>query len=310
MSAPARNLTRRNVNDAMSKSSQRAVTSHTPSTSVLTAASRFDCGARSDPGIVRETNEDSFRLVPELNLFVLSDGMGGQASGEVASRIATETIADYCQAAQQGSVSFRKPEPLPGVSESSSRLATAVQRANSAIRNAAMSQSERHGMGATVVAVSVDDDRMSIAHVGDSRVYRLRSAQLEQLTRDHSFVAEQLRQGMLTQREAEQSPLQSVLLRALGQEPEVEVDVAEELVLDGDTILLCSDGLTREVSDAQIATILARAEDAQSAADRLVDAANQAGGNDNITVIVLRETGRRGNALTRIGRWLNGPKQS
>lgn len=277
---------------------------------LLTASPQFDCGARTDCGRVREDNEDSFAIEPELDLFVLSDGMGGQASGEIASRIAAETIIRFCQSAEREPTSLAQGERLSGLCEMSSRLATGIRRANSAIRNAALNQPERHGMGATVVAVRFEGSRMSLAHVGDSRAYRLRSGQIEQLTRDHSFVAEQLRQGMLTQEEAEQSQLQNVLLRALGQEPDVEVDVTEELVLDGDAILLCSDGLTREVPDEQIAAILQEAEDAQAAADRLVDAANRAGGADNITVIVVRPVGKPGGAFARIGRWLKGPKQS
>lgn len=281
-----------------------------PTGTVLTAVPEFDFGVRTDRGRVRENNEDSSAVEPELNLFVLSDGMGGQASGEVASRIATETIVEYCADAERRSFSLPQTERLSGVSEISSRLAAGIRRANSSIRSAALNQAERHGMGATVVAVRFEGSRMSLAHVGDSRVYRLRSGQLEQLTRDHSFVAEQLRQGMLTEKEAEQSQLQNVLLRALGQEPDVEVDVREELVLDGDAILLCSDGLTREVSDGQIAAILQEAKDAQAAADRLVNAANEAGGGDNITVIVVRPAGKRGGAFARIGRWLKGPKES
>lgn len=274
----------------------------------LAVDSRFDCRARTDKGRVRENNEDNFRVAPELNLFVLSDGMGGQASGEVASRIAAETIITYCREADQHA-SLMGCERLQGLSETSNRLADAVRAANSAICAAANKNPAYRGMGATVVAVQIAGDRMSVAHVGDSRVYRLRSGELEQLTNDHSFVAEQVRRGIITEQEAEQSQLQNVLLRALGQEPEVEADIAEELLLDGDTILLCSDGLTREVSDAQIAGILAESADADAAANRLIDAANEAGGNDNITAMVLRPAGKRGKTLARIGRWLTGPKE-
>lgn len=293
----------------MSKLPSRAESQDLTAT-VLTAVSQFTCGARTDKGRVRENNEDSFAIEPELNLFVLSDGMGGQASGEIASRIATETVVEYCFAAERESLALTARDRLSGLSDMSGRLAAGIRRANSAIRNAALNQPERHGMGATIVAVRFERCRMSLAHVGDSRAYRFRSGQLEQLTRDHSFVAEQLRQGLLTQREAEQSQMQNVLLRALGQEPDVEVDVTEELILDGDAILLCSDGLTREVPDEQIATTLANAEDAQSAADRLVSAANEAGGTDNITAVVVRPAGKHGGPFARIGRWLRGPKES
>jgi PPM family protein phosphatase len=268
---------------------------------------RCDFGARTDRGRIRENNEDSLRIAPDLNLFVLSDGMGGQTSGEIASHIATDTVADYCRAAEQSSLP--SAERLPGLSERSGRLAAAVRGADSAIRNAARNNPQWRGMGATIVAARLEGDRMSLAHVGDSRAYRLRSGELEQLTNDHSFVAEQVRRGVLTQQEAQQSALQNVLLRALGQEPQVEIDVSEELVLDSDVILLCSDGLTRELTDRQIANILADTGDAQTAADRLVEAANEAGGEDNITAIVLRPGGKRGGAFARIGRWFRAPKE-
>lgn len=273
------------------------------------AEGQFDFAARSDPGRVRENNEDSFRDAPELSLFVLSDGMGGYASGETASRIATDTVVDYCRAAERDASVLSPADRLPGFSEVSSGLAAAIRRANSAVREAARKDPRCRGMGATLVAARFHDDRVTLAHVGDSRAYRLRGAQLEQLTQDHSFVAEQVRRGAMTREEAERSQLQNVLLRALGPEEEVEIEVDEQLVLEGDTILLCSDGLTREVSEAQIAAILEDAEATQTAADQLVEAANRAGGADNITVIVLRPVPKRA-ALARIGRWLVGAKES
>jgi protein phosphatase len=164
-------------------------------------------------------------------------------------------------------------------------------------------------MGATVVALRLARERRAIiAHVGDSRAYRFRSGELEQLTGDHSFVAEQVRHGLLSEREAGESNLQNVLLRALGAEPAVQVDVSEELVMNDDAILLCSDGLTREVSDAAIAAVLGNAEDAREAADQLIDLANQAGGGDNITVIVIRNAAKPARAFARIGRWFRGSK--
>jgi serine/threonine protein phosphatase PrpC len=147
---------------------------------------------------------------------------------------------------------------------------------------------------------------MSLAHVGDSRAYRLRVETFEQLTEDHSFVAEQVRRGSMTEQEAASSNLQNVLLRALGVDPEVQVEINEHVLLEGDTFLLCTDGLTRELSDAQIAAILGEAEDAQEAADRLVDLANQAGGEDNITAIVVRHAAKPAGTLARMGRWLKG----
>src|SRR5579864_3296029 len=242
----------------------------------------MEYGARSDTGRVRENNEDSFRLAPELNLFILSDGMGGQASGEVASRLVTEIILAHCREGESNPALPIFGESLVGASEFSNRLASAVRLANRAVHEAARNNSGHSGMGATVVAVWLLEDRMTLAHVGDSRAYRLRNGELEQLTDDHSFIAEQVRQGMMTEEEASNSNLQNVLLRALGVEPDVEPDVDEHLLMEGDTVLLCSDGLTRELSDAQIAALLGDSEDAQQCADRLIDAANQAGGADNI----------------------------
>jgi PPM family protein phosphatase len=267
---------------------------------------QFDWAARSDVGRVRANNEDAFRVAPELELFVLSDGMGGLASGEVASRMAAEAIVGHCRAAESDPSLPRSGDRIAGLSPGAERLASAIRCANREIRDAAEKNPAWHGMGATVVAVQFDGERMSVAHVGDSRAYRLRSGELEQLTRDHSFVAEQVRRGLLTEKEAGESKLQNVLLRALGVEAEVEIDVEEELALEGDTVLLCSDGLTRELSDAQIAAVLDHAEDAQKVADQLIDLANAAGGEDNITVVVVRHAAKPVGALARIGQWIKG----
>lgn len=267
------------------------------------ASSPIDYSSRSDVGRVRENNEDSVLIAPELNLFVLSDGMGGLASGEVASRLATETVAAHCQAWESNPSLPLIGEPFAGLSDRSNRLASAVRRANTEIREAAECNPEWRGMGATVVAAWLAGDRVSLAHVGDSRAYRLRSDELVQLTQDHSFVAEQVRRGILSQSEADQSNLQNILMRALGAEAEVEVDVDEELLLDGDAMLLCSDGLTREISDLQIAAVLQKARDAQAAVDQLIAFANQAGGEDNISVIVVRYGRQSAGAFKRLGRW-------
>lgn len=263
----------------------------------------MEFGARSDTGRVRENNEDSFRLAPELGLFVLSDGMGGLASGEVASRLSVETVVEHCRDASTDSSLPLVGERIDGISKASNRLASAIRLANQVVHEAAQRNGTEGRMGATLVAVQFDEERMRIAHVGDSRIYRLRGSALEQLTRDHSFVAEQMRQGRMTAQEAGSSTLQSVLIRAIGVDPEVEVEVTDELVMEGDAVLLCSDGLTRELSDEQIAEVLGESGDAQQAADTLVDLAKQAGGGDNITVIVLRWAPRPVGAFARISRW-------
>jgi len=259
-------------------------------------------GARTDTGRVRENNEDCYGSAPEIGLFVLSDGMGGMASGEVASRLAVETILAHCRHAQADSSLPLIGERIEGLSDTSNRLASAIRLANQAIFHAAQQNPAQQGMGATVVAVRFVDGRMSLAHAGDSRAYRLRAGAFEQLTEDHSFVAESVRRGFMNESEAEASKLQNVLIRALGVEGELEVDVTEELVIKGDTILLCSDGLTRELSDPQIAAILGDSRDPRKAAGNLVDLANRAGGGDNITAVVLRDEAKPHGALAWAGR--------
>ena len=262
----------------------------------------LDYGFRSDAGRVRENNEDSVCFAPELNLFVLSDGMGGQASGEVASRLAAETIVARCRESDESASSAGSANGADGASEIPERLADGVRAANRAVHQASQTSKELRGMGATVVAVWFTKERVHVAHVGDSRAYRLRAGQLEQLTQDHSFVAEQVRRGAMTEQEAGSSNLQNVLTRALGVDDEVPVDVDGQLLLEGDTILLCSDGLTRELSDAQIAAVLGEAGDAQDAAELLVALANQAGGEDNITAVVVRNAPKAAGPLARMGR--------
>lgn len=263
----------------------------------------LEYGARSDTGCVRENNEDSYRASADMQLFVLSDGMGGLECGEVASRIAVDTILEHCRRADSNPSLPLTGGRISGVSEATNRLASAVRVANSAVYSAAQGSAEGRAMGATVVVVRFAGERMSLAHVGDSRAYRLRGDDFEQLTRDHSFVAEQMRQGRMTEQQAGSSRLQNVLVRALGIDPFVEVDVSEELVLDTDTVLLCSDGVTRELSDAQITAVLRETEEVQEAADRVVDLAKQAGGGDNITAIVVRPAARPVGAFGRLGKW-------
>jgi len=270
----------------------------------------IEIGARSDCGRARENNEDSFRVAPELGLFIVSDGMGGMASGEVASRLAVDAVIEHCVEAAKNPALPLDGLHIPGASPAGDRLASAMRLANAKVRKAAAENPSQQGMGATIVAVQLEDERIILAHVGDSRAYRLRQGELDQLTEDHSFVAEQVRRGMMTRQEAEQSKLQNVLLRALGPEPEVLVELNEELLQDDDAILLCSDGLTKELSCAQISAVLDDAEDAEEAADRLVALANEAGGSDNITVIVIRTAPKPVGALARIGRWFKGSQNS
>jgi serine/threonine protein phosphatase PrpC len=242
----------------------------------------------SDVGRVRTNNEDSFRIVEALNLFILSDGMGGEAHGEVASAMAVDVINKYCEAEKEDSGETVLDEVPANISSRTRRLKNAVAQANFQIFQAAQKNPEQRGMGATITALWLKDTVLSIAHVGDSRAYLLRSGNLQQLTNDHSLVAEQVRRGLITPQQAEESEMQSVLLRALGAHPEVEIDVDEVGIIPRDVLLLCSDGLTRMVTEPEIAGALQAETVPSTAAERLIALANENGGIDNVTVIVVR----------------------
>jgi PPM family protein phosphatase len=225
---------------------------------------------RTDIGRQRRGNEDSSFARPPV--FVVADGMGGAQAGEIASRIAVET--------------FERGLPDDGSPEE--RLAACVQTANKQIYERSRTEHERAGMGTTLTAAYLDDTQVAIAHVGDSRAYLFRDGKLQRLTRDHSLVGELVRQGKLTEEQAEEHPQRSIITRALGPEPTVDVDTSTYPGRAGDVLLLCSDGLTSMISEEQIADTLASSEDLASAADQLIDEANAAGGRDNITVVLFR----------------------
>src|SRR5438552_14787843 len=178
-------------------------------------------------------------------------------------------------------------EARPGLTSKTLRILSAAHLANQRVFQSAQEHREQQGMGATLTAAWIDGSELSISHVGDSRVYLLRTGILQQLTNDHSLVAEQVRRGIITASEAEQSNLQSVLLRALGTQPEVEVDVEQVELFPRDILLLCSDGLTRMVTEPEIAGTLQAEPDPQRAAEKLVNLANESGGIDNVSVIVV-----------------------
>ena len=249
---------------------------------------RIDSGGVTDVGRVRTNNEDCFRIVTALNLFVLSDGMGGEAHGEIASALAVETVVKHCQDAEANPAARVLGQTQPGWSAKTKRLSTALHLANKNIFKSAEEHPDQHGMGATLTAAWIDGAKLSVAHVGDSRAYLLRGGTLLQLTRDHSLVAEQVRRGMLTVAQAEESDMQSVLLRALGAQPEIEVDAEEHVLFPRDVLILCSDGLTRMVPEPEIAGVLQAETSPTRAAEELISLANERGGPDNITVVVVR----------------------
>jgi serine/threonine protein phosphatase PrpC len=245
---------------------------------------RLQAGACSDKGRVRSINEDSYACDPSKGLFVVCDGMGGEAAGEVASQLAIETIVRSINNPDSTTASGDTTEG--GFHRTTRRLESAVRLSNQAIYEESQENAARAGMGTTVVGTWIRHNIASLAHVGDSRAYLWRQRSFEQLTRDHSLVEEQVQAGLLTREQSLQSSQQNILLRALGREAEVEVDLAELPLMTGDYLVLCSDGLTRMVDDATLADTIATLEEPQKICDSLVALANQSGGEDNITVVI------------------------
>lgn len=243
-------------------------------------------GSRTDIGCVREHNEDSLIVAPPL--YAVADGMGGHAAGEVASEVAVRTLA--------------KQAPSEPDTEA---LGNAVVTANYAVINAAQEKG-RSGMGTTMTAAVLRGERLAIAQVGDSRAYLLHQGKMQQLTRDHSLMADMIEAGEITPEEARIHPKRSIITRALGSDPTMQPDLYELDVCTGDRLLLCSDGLTGMLEDSEIETILMRTRDPQRCASILVNEAIAAGGQDNITVVVVdvegneearvKKTRRRGRA--------------
>lgn len=264
---------------------------------IHTSATLIEIGSATHVGQVRGNNEDNYKVVPALNLFVLSDGIGGQASGEVASAMAVETIVAHCLEFSTNQIIDKGEEPQSGIWDRTNELVKATYLANRTIHETSADDPQFQGMGATVVAAWIDGLRLSLVHVGDSRAYLLRGGHLESLTSDHTLVAEQVRSGLLTLEQAQTNPLRRMLIRSLGVREEVEIDVREHELRGGDVLLLCSDGLTGMVPESEIADVLSQERDAQRATDRLVASANDHGGDDNITVILVRigiSTGQSG----------------
>jgi len=229
---------------------------------------RLEVGAATDTGRVRDHNEDGYLVDHDVGLIAVADGMGGHRGGEVASAAALEALR----------IAFVAGAPVD----------EAVGVANDAVHEQSVADPNLRGMGTTLTAGSFDDEgHLVLGHVGDSRAYLARDGDLERVTTDHSLVEELIQAGELTPEEAERDPRRSMITRALGLEPGVVVDVIEVALRDGDRLVLCSDGLTTMVGEDEIASLLAAEPDATRAAACLVDAANAAGGVDNITVVVI-----------------------
>ena len=243
---------------------------------------------RTDTGRVREHNEDAVFANPHIGFVVLADGMGGYNAGEVASSMATTRLASELESALAARAPHATDGP-GGEAFAGQCLRDAVADANAAIFQAAQDEAGYAGMGTTLVAALFFDDRVAVAHVGDSRLYRLRDGTLSLLTHDHSLLQEQIDSGLLSAEEARHSLNRNLVTRALGVDPLVEVDLAEHLVLPDDLYLLCSDGLNDMVPDEEIALALQTLSGhLELAATQLVEMANYQGGRDNVSVILVK----------------------
>lgn len=249
---------------------------------------RVQSGSLSDIGRKRKSNEDNFCADDERGLYVVADGMGGHAAGEIASLLAVQTIEEFISLTssdQEVTWPFGLEENL---SLNGNRLKTSIRFANRRVLEKTREKSEYEGMATTVVAALVDDDGVEIAHVGDSRAYLIRRGEIQCVTNDHSWVNEQVLSGVIDSDQARTHPLRNVVTRALGGKQNLEVDMQVLRLQDTDVLLLCSDGLTSMLDDEEILKIiLADENDVKRASNDLVEAANRSGGEDNTTVILL-----------------------
>lgn len=257
---------------------------------------RIRYAAKTDPGLKRTHNEDYFCLIEEEQLFLVADGMGGHASGEVASKLAADTIREFFARTRDEDVTwpYKGDRHLAFVEQ---RLSVAIKQANKKIHDTATKDVRLTGMGTTVVIGQIWEDtanpdqpvtKFCVAHVGDSRCYRIRNGNVQQITRDHSLLEDykDARPGM-SEEEQRKFPHKNVITRALGMRETVQVDIASEEIKDGDIFLLCSDGLSGLVEPPTMKELLKVGVDLDDAVQKLVDAANKAGGTDNITVLTL-----------------------
>jgi serine/threonine protein phosphatase PrpC len=254
---------------------------------------KFQATVLTDTGNVRHHNEDSCLMDEALGLVVVADGMGGHAAGEVASRLAVEVVREQVARGLQTGTIPACGAPAPHWSDRTRLLAAAAHMANDVIFQAAQERPERRGMGTTLVAALRNGSRLSVVNVGDSRFYLFRHGVLSVVTRDHSLVAEQVAQGVISPAEAEASESGNILTRALGVGATVDLDAVEPSVRSGDTFLLCSDGLTKMVEDDVLVRSVREIEDPQQLCQYLVGLALERGGRDNVTVAVGR-MGREG----------------
>jgi len=246
---------------------------------------------RTDVGRRRKINEDSYLVSPEIGLYAVCDGMGGHNAGEVASRMAIETISAFVErSAIEKEITW--PFGLEtGLSFDANRLKTAIRLANARVFQAADNREELTGMGTTVVAILASGDTLTIGSAGDSRCYLVRGGALRQLTRDDSWVSAALGEGLLNSGDVEHHPLRNVITKAVGARDTIDLDVIEHQLQPGEVLMLCSDGLHGMLNDQELGRILLPSPGPlEEATARLVDAANEAGGRDNVTVVLLRRS--------------------
>jgi protein phosphatase len=256
----------------------------------MTPALPLSWAVRTDAGLRRSSNEDSHSSRPDIGLFIVADGMGGHVAGEVASRVAVESIGAFIQETAGADKNRTWPFPFePEFSLEANRLKAAFRLANRRIAAAIADSQDLRGMATTASAILHGPTHSCVVHIGDSRVYRMREGQLTQLTHDHSWVEEQVRAGTLTPAAARQHPWRNVVTRALSGGDDPDIDVVEIDPLPGDRYLLCSDGLFGVVPDEQIEALVSdRSASLEEICGRLIDAANAAGGPDNITAMLLQ----------------------
>lgn len=248
----------------------------------------LDAAAATDAGIRRSLNEDHYVVEKALGLFVVCDGMGGHAGGEVASRLACEALVGFVRGTREGAIPTLPFAPDARLPPEGARLAMALRVANREVWHVSTTNAALAGMGATAACVLLHEGFAHVAHVGDSRVYRFRGERLEPLTRDHSGQNELVDLGLASQEQAALAADKHVITRALGSEPDVEPTSRTERLKDGDVFLLCSDGLTDLVSDRKIQETLVEHHDLKKLCAELVRLANKSGGKDNITVVAVR----------------------
>lgn len=243
-------------------------------------------------GMKRTHNEDSFELIEDERLYIVADGMGGHASGEVASKMAIDTLREFFKAtsADPEATWPYKMDKSRGYEEN--RLITGIKLANLRIHESASREPKLRGMGTTIVGILVIDEGVLIAHVGDSRVYRVRNGQLEQLTEDHSLLNDYIKMKRLTEEEIANFPHKNVIVRALGMKDTVKVDTRLDHPQPGDVYLLCSDGLCGPVTDPEIQELTTSTNDLKQGVQRLIDRANANGGPDNVSVVMVKWFGR------------------